>query len=148
MAAFETRREWIVVASRDEVRIFARAGMSPLSLIYDIGNPSGLLRTQDLESDRPGRATDNRMHARHAYSQEEPAKERSLRNFYREVLDTIDHAFLERRFDSLTIVAEPRLLGVLRSLIPHRLAQIIEREIPKDLSHELEPTILGRLTQG
>jgi protein required for attachment to host cells len=148
MAAFSTKREWILVASRDEVRVFARAGLSPLSLIYDIGNPLGVLRTGDLESDRPGRATDNRMHARHAYSTEESAKDRSLRNFYREVLDTIDHALLERRFDTLTLVAEPRLLGIIRALLPERLSRVIEREIPKDLSHELEPAILGRLMQG
>ena len=88
--AMNTRTQWIVVASRDQVRIFSqRLGPHPLELVTEIGNPSGRLRLHDIESDKPGRATDNRMHARHAYSTEEDALTRNTNDFYRQVVEIL-----------------------------------------------------------
>jgi protein required for attachment to host cells len=148
MVAVDIKREWILVASREEVRVYARRGIGPLSLQYDIGNPTGALKPQDLESDSPGRCTDNQMRARHAYSTQESAKERALRDFYREVLDTVQHALFEHRFDTLTLIAEPKLLGILRHLLSDGLKRVLVREIPKDLSYEPEDQIRQRLMQG
>lgn len=139
------KREWIVVASREEVRIFERLGVGPLNLIRDIGNPAGTLKTQDLESDRPGRATDNRMRARHSYSTQESSRDRSLRGFYRDVIDLIERAVYEHTFDSLTLIAEPRLLGMIRALMPPSVRKMVDREIQKDLSYEEPPQIIARL---
>lgn len=139
--------EWILVASRDEARIYSRRGIGPLELVTDIGNPAGLLRTQDLESDRHGRASDNRIHARRAYSTEESARDRSIKNFYREVIEIVERAVYEHRFDSLTLIAEPRLLGIIRNLLPPNIEKLIDREISKDLSYEEPKEILARIDQ-
>lgn len=139
------KQEWIVVASRDEVRIFARSGVRPLELISEFGNPAGMLRTKDLESDSPGRATDNRMRARHAYSTEESSRDRSLKTFYREIIEILQRGAFEHRFESLTIIAEPRLLGILRLLLPPQLHALVHHEILKDLSYEEPAEILARL---
>jgi len=140
------RYEWIVVASREEVRIFSRKGVGNLELITDIGNPNGVLRTRDLESDRHGRASDNRMHARHAYSTQESARDRSLKDFYREIIDILNRGLLEHRFDSLTLIAEPRLLGIVRALLSPRLVAVLHREIAKDLSYHEATEILARIS--
>ena len=139
------KKEWIVVASREEVRIFQRMGVGALELIRDIGNPAGTLKTQDLESDKPGRASDNRMRARHAYSTEESSRDRSLRGFYRDVIDLIERAVYEHNFDNLTLIAEPRLLGIIRELMPPSVRRSLHREIPNDLSYEEPPQIIARL---
>ncbi len=140
------KTEWILVASREEARIFSRSGAGPLSLVCDMGNPAGLLKLQDLESDWPGRSTDNRMRARHSYSTQESSKERSLRNFYRVVVDRIERGLFEHAFDGLTLIAEPRLLGTIRSLLPEAIIKVVDREISKDLSYEGEKQILARLS--
>ncbi|MEY4701046.1 MAG: hypothetical protein RL326_1233 [Pseudomonadota bacterium] len=140
------KEEWILVASRDEARIYARSGMGSLRLVCDMGNPEGLLRTRDLESDAPGRSTDNRMRARHAYSTQESAKEHSLRTFYREVFDRIERGSFAQEFDTLTVIAEPRLLGMLRELMPKGVSGMVGREIKKDLAYEDERMILDRLS--
>lgn len=139
------KQEWILVASREEARIFSRVGMGPLVLVCDIGNPAGRLKLQDLESDKPGRSTDNRMHARHSYTTEQSNRDRSLQNFYREVIDRIEQSHYQHEFDSITLIAEPRLLGLLRSLLPEQLKTRIDREIPKDLSFAEDAQILSRL---
>lgn len=140
------KEEWILVASREEARIFSRSGVGPLRLVVDMGNPTGRLKAHDLESDAPGRATDNRMRARHAYSTEESVRDRALRTFYREVIDRIERAHFDRDFDSLTLIAEPRLLGIIRALLPPGIQSSVMREIPKDLSYEDDSTILSRLS--
>lgn len=139
------KTEWILVASREEARIFSRRGVGPLTLLCDLGNPTGVLKLQDLESDSPGRSTDNRMHARHPYSTEESSKERALRTFYREVIDRLERGLFEHQFDALTLIAEPRLLGTIRALVPGGLRTTIHREIAKDLSYEGDKQILARL---
>jgi len=141
------REEWILVASRDEARIYARSGRGPLRLISDMGNPSGVMRTQDLESDAPGRSTDNRMRARHAYSPQESAKDRALRNFYREVFERIERGAFDQQYDTITLIAEPRLLGMLRPLIPNIVRPMVGREIKKDLAYEDDKMLLDRLAQ-
>ncbi len=85
------------------------------------------------------------MWARHPYSTEESSKERSLRNFYREVVDRLERGSFDHAFDHLVLIAEPRLLGTIRSLLPERLTIRVVREISKDLSYEEERQILERL---
>jgi protein required for attachment to host cells len=126
---------WIIVASRDEVRVFSReTPTSRLVLEIDVGNPAGRLRNGDINSDKAGASTDNRMRGRHAYSTEEEPRERLLRGFYRDFLEEVRKAHLAQRFANLVLVAEPRLLGVLRSLMPDTLREAVMRELPKDLS--------------
>lgn len=140
------KKEWILVASREEARLFSRQGIGALHLIRDLGNPSGLLKAQDLESDKPGRSADNRMRARHAYSTEESIRDRNLRDFYREVIDRIEGAMFAHEYDSLTLIAEPRLLGIIRDLLPEGVKRTVGREISKDLSYEDDRMILSRLS--
>lgn len=132
---------WILVASREEARIFALTAEQDLVLIADIGNPTARLKLQDLESDTPGRVSDNRMRARYPLRSEETSKERQLQDFYREVFDLLEKKFFAHEFSRLTCIAEPRLLGILRRLYPSALVRIKPDEIPKDLSFEPPPKI-------
>jgi protein required for attachment to host cells len=110
-----------------------------------MGNPAGLVKAQDLESDRPGRASDNRMRARHVYSTQESIRDRTLRNFYREVIDRLERGLYDHEYEYITLMAEPRLLGIIRELLPPGVRNRVSREIPKDLSYEAEGQILARL---
>jgi protein required for attachment to host cells len=144
-----TTTEWIVVASRDQVRIFSqRLGNHPLELVTEIANPLGRLRLRDIESDKPGRATDNRMHARHAYSTEQDALTRSTDNFYRQVVELLTHGLEKEKYHSLCLIAEPRLLGSLRQLLTDNLIRVIKREIAKDLSYEKTGDIQSRISHS
>lgn len=136
---------WIVVASRDEVRIFERKGKKDLTLVTAIGNPEGKLHPRDLVSDKAGTSSDNRMRRRLAYSTEQSPKERSLINFYREIGDQIDLALNKQKFDRLILIAEPRLLGILRSVLPSSVHHVIIQEIHKDLAFATEEQIMERL---
>lgn len=138
-------KTWILVASRDQVRIFVREGLGKLTLAWDVGNPFGRLKNQDIESDRHGASTDNRMRAQQSYSTEEEARTRLLKDFYRETLASIRRSFVAERVDRLVLAAEPRLLGIIRELLPDELRRALTEEIPKDLWHEQVIEIEARL---
>ncbi len=138
-------RTWVIVASRDEVRVFERSGIQPLKLLNDIGNPEGRLRPSDLASDKAGAPADNRFRGRPAYSTEQSKKERSLINFYDEICDQLDLALSQHRFERLILIAEPRLLGILRDLLPTSLRRCVVQEIQKDLSFATQTQIEERL---
>jgi protein required for attachment to host cells len=86
------------------------------------------------------------MRARHSYSTQESAKDRSLRNFYREVFERIERGSFDQEFDTLTVIAEPRLLGIIRALMPKGVSETVGREIKKDLAYEDERMIIDRLS--
>jgi protein required for attachment to host cells len=137
---------WIVVASRSEVRVFEMARADEeLREVIGVGNASGKLKNIDIDSDAPGRASDNRMRARHAYSTEQEPRERLLENFYRAFLREIDTAFSQHKFSRLVLVAEPRLLGLVRSLLSVQLSRAIKAEIAKDVVYEGSREIQARV---
>jgi protein required for attachment to host cells len=136
---------WIVVASRDEVRIFSREGKGPLTLINDIGNPLGRAHARDLVTDKAGCSNDNRKPGRPAYSTEESPRDRVLRDFYREVCDHLEHDLDIHLYQHLVLIAEPRLLGIVRELLSPKVKKVITEEISKDLSYENPADILERL---
>jgi len=137
---------WIVVASRDEVRIFeAHTPQLEFNEVMDLGNPSGVLKNIDLESDKPGRSSDNRMRARHAYCTQQESRTRLLQNFYRELARQIDIAFSQQRFSQLVLVAEPRLLGIIRPLLSEQLQRVVRLELRKDITFESSEEIEERV---
>ena len=137
---------WVIIASRDQVRIFSRQGLGKLQLEYEVENAAGRLKNQDIESDKHGASTDNRYIGRHAYSTEEEARDRALVDFYRGVIHRLDHEFVSRRIDRLVIAAEPRLLGFIRPLLTPALDRALTQEIRKDLWHEQGEEIGERLS--
>ncbi len=140
---------WIIVASRDEVRLFEMLRPDEaLREVLDLGNVSGKLKNIDIDSDAPGRASDNRMRARHAYSTEQEPRERLLENFYRDLLRNIDTAFSQHKFSHLVLVAEPRLLGLMRSLLSEQLSRVVRAEIPKDIAYEGSREIQARVREA
>ena len=139
-------KRWILVASREEARIFSLEADRTLKLIADIGNQLGHLRLQDLEADTPGRVADNRMRARYPLRSEQTSKERAICNFYREVFDLLEKKLYDHEFDTLTCIAEPRLLGILRRLYPTAVKRIEPDEIRKDLSFESPPQIIKHIS--
>jgi protein required for attachment to host cells len=116
--------------------------------VLGLGNASGTLKNIDIDSDAPGRASDNRMRARHAYSTEQESRERLLQNFYRDFLRGIDTAFSQHTFSRLVLVAEPRLLGLMRSLLSEQLSRAVQAEIPKDVPYEDSREIQARVREA
>lgn len=141
-------KTWIVLANHSVARVLAMtSAKSDIEPVLTVENPHGRSKNAQLVTAAPGRATDNRMRARHSYSNEEDPKEHAVRTFYRELIDQLDRAYSRHQFSSLILIAEPRLLGLLRSLLTKQLRRIVQNEIHQEVVHETPEQIRARLEQ-
>ncbi|MBD8892671.1 host attachment protein [Roseibium litorale] len=91
-------------------------------------------RLGEIMSDRPGRSFsshDNRRSAMEYHS--DPVHEQQER-LAEMLVDKLEAFRIERAFDHLVIVAEPRMLGILRKILPETLKSVVSREVAKDLT--------------
>jgi protein required for attachment to host cells len=131
---------WILVARRSNAVIFSSQGPGvPLAVVNEIDNPRGRLKNRDIDADRPGRTFDRRGFGRHAVSTEESPTERVEHEFAVRLAEQVDHDRALNAFDRLVLVAPPKLLGMLRSELPHPTRHLVVGELAKDLV-EATPT--------
>jgi len=127
---------WIVVAHRAGARIFAHKGRtSGLQLVEEIAHPEGRLRNRDIDADEPGRTHDRFGAHRHAVTPEHSAVERETERFAKTVAEHLEHGRTDHRFQKLALVAEPRLLGVLRDKLDAPTAALVTGTVERDLMH-------------
>lgn len=127
---------WIVVAHRAGARIFSRRGRAAsLELVERIEHPAGLSQDREHDSDRPGRTHDRFGAGRHALSSEASPRERSAADFARELAARLATARNQQAFQHVVLVAEPRMLGLLREALDEATRRCVSGEITRDLVH-------------
>ena len=130
-------KTWVVVASAARARVFDRAGINgPLTEKADLVNPQERLLRQDIESDRPGRATDRQGGQRHGMASKSDPKEQGSKRFASEVVEWLESQRRDKSFDALYLVSSPHFLGHLRECMGRELNDTVKAERAKDLTHE------------
>jgi len=127
-------RPWVVVADHRHARI------------YEFEQPNGALvevqhleqldarrRKGELVSDRPGRAFSSVGVRRHGLEPPVDPKEQENIRFAKQVADQLEAGRVEGRFDSLILVADPQVLGLLRQKLTPACRELIREEISKNL---------------
>jgi protein required for attachment to host cells len=153
----KVHRYWALVADRTRACLFERvAGLvdNEYVLRQETLNPDGRAKGHELLSDRPGRSFDSRDSTRHgqaggtrhSYGNTEDPKHSAAEDLVRAVGVLVDKAKLNVAGTKLTIVAEPKLMGMLRSLLEKRLTQVELQYLVKDFAWLNEPQIGERLT--
>ena len=133
---------WVLAADRSEARLFVRdKPRAALQEVEDFAHPTARLRAQDLEADRPGR-----MFSSHGYGQSdaEPATDaatREAQRIARSLAERIDRAAARNEFETLSIVAEPSFLGVLRAELGKAALGRIDIEVTRHLTRRTAETI-------
>ena len=137
---------WVIVASAARARIFETSGRGkPLEEIADLVNPEERLQRQDLGGHKPGRTFDSQGEGRHAMEAPTDPKDKNALDFAREVVETLEKALHDNRFDALCVIAAPRFLGQLREQMSDPLARLVKGEEAKDLTREATATIKDRI---
>jgi protein required for attachment to host cells len=130
------KKEFILVAARDGAKIFERqAGKTGLRLVAQMEHPEGRMRNQDLVSDSPGRSFQLGRRARNEMGDQIEPREKALQGFARSLAEDLQTRFHNKAFDTLTIAAEPHLLGILRDAFGSYKTLPPIKEIRKDLYH-------------
>ena len=122
------KANWIIVADRVNARIYKEE--NPPHLITEFVNLKAHARAQDLESDRQGRSYSDSSPVTF-FTPRTPAKRRVLQEFTDEISEFLGRHLDE--FEELTIAAEPRLLGTLKSRLEKTTRKKVMNTLPKNL---------------
>jgi len=142
---------WILVAHRGGARLFENTGPGKgLTLVEDVANPDGRLKSGEINSDRPGRAFDKVGGGRHGMSTEQDPTERVAQRFAKELGERLTTGRVQNRYGKLLLVAEPRFLGELRNNLDAPTAAMVTGTLDKDLGGIIDrdlPKHLGELVR-
>ena len=100
----------------------------------DMVAPESRLQNQEIVSDRPGRgfgSADASTH-RHAFEPHHDPHKLEKHNFTAELARTLDG--LCGQYDRLVVVAPPRSLGELDTLLTPQVKKMVSHQVPKDLT--------------
>ncbi len=147
--AMKAKTTWILIADGARARVLRNA-------VFDIeadGEVNDIVfeiehkQLRDIMSDRPGRSFAS-VGARRSSMEyrSEPVKDQEAR-FADMLLEQLDRRLRNREFDRLAIIAEPRMLGVLRQRISPTLRQTIFAEVAKDLTKMPQQALRAAIAQ-
>ena len=124
---------WILSAHRAGACLYEQAVKgAALETLITIDHPEGRLRDRQLNSDRFGRAFDSHGHGRRAMAPSERPTERIAADFARTLTEDLNTARAAGCFDHLIIVAEPTMLGLLRSQLDDATSKHLQHTLDKE----------------
>lgn len=143
MAKLKIRQhDWVVVCDGKKALVTENAGDEKFlnlktRMVFD--HPDA--KTSEIGTDAPGRSISSVGHGRSAMEQTDWHDQEESRFLHR-LADFLDAEAKAGRVRSLTIVAPPRALGMLRPTYTPDLRRVLHAEIDKDLVklplHEIE----------
>lgn len=124
---------WILVADESRARLF-RAGVSDgeLEEIAAMEHPEGRMHGRELTEDEPGSSHTSVGGVHHGFQPHTPVHEKISREFARELADLLEAGRVSHAFDQLTLVAEPKFLGMLRSTLSHEVSKMVARSLSRN----------------
>jgi protein required for attachment to host cells len=148
------KRIWVLIADGARARIVrdltAEGDTSgrPEDLVFEADHKP----MREIMSDRPGRAFTSQGARRAAMEyHSDPVRDREEEFATTLVSELVEHHTADE-FDALAIIAEPRMLGLIRQHLPASIRDVIAGEVPKDLTklpvHKLRDAILDLEISG
>ncbi|WEX10810.1 host attachment protein [Chelativorans sp. AA-79] len=129
-------RTWILVTDGGQARIVrelacdAETGERLDDLVFEIEHKP----LRRIMADRPGRSFESHGARRSAMEyRSDPVRDRQ-RRFASMLSKHLQYHHAAGEFDRLAVVAEPRMLGIVRQTLPAALREVVVSEIGKDLT--------------
>jgi len=146
------KRIYVLVADGGEAHVLYSKGMGHSAGFTEVAlleRPTAHLPGRALITDRTGRVFDSgsrvgrgpKSRSRHGAQSDYDPHAVEVERFAKQIARRLD---VERRgsgIDELTVIAEPRFLGVLRTQMSAPTRKIIVREVARDLVHAKEQAI-------
>ena len=132
---------WIVVADAGRARVLEMHGKD-LAEIDDFVNPAERNDNADLETDSHGRfyGKGEREEGHTAEPSVQP-KEHMAELFAVSIAKYLNEARNQNKYAKLQLIAEPGFLGLMRNKLDENVMNLVESELPKDLSKASVPQI-------
>ena len=124
---------WVLVADNRRAEIYLRERRhSSLDSVETLTNPKARAKEHELNTDGPGRAFDSGGQGRHAMGPDHAAKDRIREAFARRIAEALTAGRQAGSFKHLVLIAEPKMLGEIRTHLDDTTAACLELEIAKD----------------
>lgn len=108
------KKNWILLADGGNARVIER--VAPFGKLKEIFHLTHTHKsTHELGTDRPGRTFESANPTRHAIEPHTDPHEIQKDTFARELAALLKDAYQTQRFEELSIVSPPHMLGLLRS---------------------------------
>ncbi|WP_138379699.1 host attachment protein [Luteithermobacter gelatinilyticus] len=139
---------WIAVADGSRARFFLKQNAK-----YDLKELEGFalpsLPSREIDMDQPGRQSGGANGSRHAMEPRNDAHDLAEEEFAREMVKKLNEHARNKDFEKLILIAAPKTLGHMRKAMEPQLKDLIETEIPSDLTkmsaHELKNYLQNNL---
>ena len=142
-------RHWILAADSTEARLFTREKkFSPPIERQDWLHPESRLPGRDLEHDRQGKTFSSHGYGQSDNQKRTEPKQREAQDFARELAGHLDAARARGEFESLSIVADPAFLGLLRDQLGSDTRALIDKEVDKNLTRRSAETIAAAVDEA
>jgi len=140
---------WILAADSAEARLFTRENkLSEPVERQDWLHPESRLPGSDLEHDRQGKNFSSHGYGQSDNQKPTDPKTREARDFARDVARYLDTARAKGEFRSLSIVADPSFLGLLREQLDSETRDLVDTEVDKNLTRRSAETIAEAVDEG
>jgi protein required for attachment to host cells len=107
------KRNWILLADSGNARIMER--VAPFGKLKEVLNLTHTHEsTHEHGDDRPGRNFESASPTRHAYEPHSDWHELQKDNFAKELATLLKDAYQTQKFEELSIISPPQMLGLLR----------------------------------
>lgn len=125
---------WIAIVDNGHARTVEHSGHD-LTPVPEFSFDAIKMRDRDVSAERPGRVHESHGPGRSAVEPHITPKELAARAFIDFIVDGLDRASDEGRFDRLILIAAPKALGLLREKLTPALRAKVIGELSKDLAN-------------
>ncbi|MEW6983095.1 host attachment protein [Colwelliaceae bacterium 6471] len=123
----------ILTADSGRARLFqTENSSSEIIEVEDIVNPVARIKDNKLLSDGASSLKDSVGAGRHGGDPKHMPKEVAKQRFAKEVSDTLVASMDKYGYHKLYIIAAPKFLGELRTVIPNKIKQLLIGEVDHD----------------
>lgn len=126
------RKVWYVIADGGRARFVERDEQGAFRTISSFVSTDLHEASRDLVSDRPGRVQESATPSRHSVEPKTDPHEAAKEDFVRYVADQLQ--LEQNNFEEIVLVAPPRVLGQIRTMLAKPIADAVGRELSKDLT--------------
>ena len=127
---------WVLAADNSRARIFQTTRRTVLEKeIESIVHPASRQQSQELYTDRPGRTVHPTSgDQRKAYAPSTDPKKYEVQQFAKALVEKINKAAMENKYEKIYIIAPPSFLGMLRAGMDNHTRERIKGEVDKNVT--------------
>jgi protein required for attachment to host cells len=137
---FNRPNRWYIVANRSQATIYEESETRLFEVVTRLYNPDARLSEGELDSDRAGRAL-GKGPGQHTYDRSFHHHEQVGVEFARKLVQYVEHADSEKRFEELVLVAGPSFVGYLRNLFSNQILKKVTDEVVREFVHHSDAEV-------